>query len=364
MLQINDLSSRIASNRDMIDQAIARVLNSGWVILGPEIKRFEESFAAYVGSSHCVTLANGTDAIELALRALGIQPGDRVATVANAGMYSGTALAAIGALPHYVDVDLATRNITLEGAVQALDSGVRGVVATHLYGRATPEIEAIAAACTERGVPLLEDCAQAHGACVGGRQVGTFGDAASFSFYPTKNLGALGDGGAVITKSQDVADKVRLLRQYGWTSKYRVEVPDARNSRLDELQAAILNGFLPMLDDMNRRRSIIAQRYAEGIMHARVTSPKVGDEAYVAHLFVVTSEDRDGLREHLRANGIASDVHYPIADYRQPVNAADAGISLPNTDWLARHILTLPCYPELTDDAVDKVIAAVNGWGQ
>lgn len=348
----------------MIDQAIARVLNSGWVILGPEVKRFEETFAAYVGSSHCVTLANGTEAIELALRALGIQPGDRIATAANAGMYSGTAFAAIGALPYYVDVDLATRNITLEGVVHALESGVRGVVATHLYGRATPQIEAIAAVCAERGVPLLEDCAQAHGARIGGRQVGTFGDAASFSFYPTKNLGALGDGGAVMTSRHDVADKVRSLRQYGWTSKYRVEVPNARNSRLDELQAAILNGFLPMLDDMNRRRSVIARRYAEGITHTSVTPPKVGDEAYVAHLFVVTCEDRDGLREHLRANGIASDVHYPIPDYRQPVNATDADIALPNTDWLARHILTLPCYPELTDDAVDKVIVAINGWVQ
>lgn len=363
MLQINDLSGRIAANRGMIDRAISRVLDSGWVVLGPEVKRFEEAFAAYVGAPHCVSLANGTDAIELALRALGIRAGDRVATVANAGMYTGTALTAIGALPYYVDVDRATHNITLESVLQALKDGVRGVVATHLYGRATPEIEAIAVACSKYGVPLLEDCAQAHGARIGGRQVGTFGDAASFSFYPTKNLGALGDGGAVTAARQDVADTIRSLRQYGWSSKYRVEMPNARNSRLDELQAAILNGFLPLLEDMNRRRSDIARRYAKGIRHAEVTAPAVGDEAYVAHLFVVTSNNRDGLREHLRTHGIASDIHYPIADYKQPVNSAAPEITLPNTDWLGRRILTLPCYPELTDEAVNRVIAAVNGWG-
>jgi dTDP-4-amino-4,6-dideoxygalactose transaminase len=294
---------------------------------------------------------------------MGVVSGTRVATVANASMYTTTALLAIGAEPWFMDVDPNTHVVTFAEVRRAIEAGVKTVAVTHLYGLAIPDIKAIAEYCAEMGVPLLEDCAQAHGARIDGKRAGTFGDAASFSFYPTKNLGALGDGGAVVTHSDTLADKVRLLRQYGWTAKYKVEVPHARNSRLDEVQAAILSVFLPDLDSANVRRRAIATRYSTSIKHSNVALPPVRGEEYVAHLYVIRSPQRDQLREHLRSHEIASDIHYPIPDHRQPVLCEQyARTSLPNTDRLAREILTLPCYPEMTDDQVDQVTAAVNNW--
>lgn len=363
MLQINSLAARISAHRAGLTDSIGRVLDSGWVVLGPEVKRFENSFAAYLGAKHCVTVANGTDAIELALKAMGVEAGDRVATVANAGMYTTAAVLAIGAEPYFMDVDLETRGAMLADVRRAVDVGVKAVVVTHLYGLAIPEIEMIAEYCRLKSVPLLEDCAQAHGAKVNGRCVGTFGDASSFSFYPTKNLGALGDGGAVVTSDSALAERVALLRQYGWTAKYRVGVAGARNSRLDEMQAAILSEFLPALDSANHKRREIAARYCGDIRHPDVALPKAGGPGYVAHLFVVRSVAREALREHLRASGVASEVHYPIPDYAQPVfGSRFAGVNLPSTARLASEILTLPCYPEMNAAEVDQVIAAVNGW--
>lgn len=363
MQKLNDLSSRITKYQPQIKASIDRVLASGWLVLGPEVKQFEQSFASYLGVKHCVSLANGTDAIELALKAIGVGPGDHVATVANAGMYTTTAMLAIGAEPYFMDVDLDTRVATLAEVKHAVEVGVKAVVVTHLYGLAIPEIALIAEYCAERAIPLLEDCAQAHGAQVNGKRVGTFGDAASFSFYPTKNLGALGDGGAVVTNSSKLAERIGLLRQYGWTAKYTVELPGACNSRLDEMQAAILSAFLPYLDEANARRREISSRYSTLIRHADIVLPKVESENCVAHLYVIRSQQRDALREHLNKLEIASDVHYPIPDYRQPLfGDRYVNICLQNTECLAREILTLPCYPEMSDEEVDHVIAAVNGW--
>lgn len=363
MQQINNLSAKITKHQTQITASIDRVIASGWLVLGPEVKQFEESFAAYLGASHCVSLANGTDAIELALKAMGVGPGDRVATVANAGMYTTTAILAIGAQPCFMDVDIDSRGATLAEVARAVETGVKAVVVTHLYGLAIPEIAQIAQYCTQNGVPLLEDCAQAHGSQVNGKRVGTFGDAASFSFYPTKNLGALGDGGAVVSNNPELAATVVSLRQYGWTSKYRVEVAGARNSRLDEMQAAILSEFLPHLDVANARRREIAARYSMLIHHQNVALPQEGGADYVAHLYVIRSQQRDALREHLRAQKVASDVHYPIPDYRQPVfGERFAEIHLQTTERLANEILTLPCYPEMSDEEVGDVIEAVNGW--
>lgn len=362
-MQINNLSPRLHAYRNQIQAAMERVIASGWLVLGPEVKQFESEFAAYLGASHCVSLGNGTDAIELALRAMGVVSGDRVATVANAGMYSTTAALAIGAQPFFLDVDLTTRNVTLAEAERAIAAGVKAVVVTHLYGLAAPEIADIARLCRTKGVVLLEDCAQAHGARIGDRCIGTFGDAASFSFYPTKNLGALGDGGAVVTSNSLIAEKVARLRQYGWAAKYQVELAGARNSRLDEVQAAVLRVFLPGLDMTNARRREIAARYSRGIAHAAVVTPDVVGCEYVAHLYVVRSEWRDALRGHLRALGIGADVHYPIPDYRQPLfGPANASPTLLNTERLAAEILTLPCYPEMMNEEVDQVIDAVNTW--
>ncbi|NND01128.1 MAG: erythromycin biosynthesis sensory transduction protein eryC1, partial [Gammaproteobacteria bacterium] len=221
MQLINDLSLKLDQNATLIDESIRRVMSNGWLVLGPEVQRFEELFADYIGVEHCVGLANGTDAIELGLRAMGITAGAAVATVANAGGYTVTALNMIGARPVFMDVDQASRLVTFSAVEDAIEAGVTAVVVTHLFGLAVPEIARIADLCAVRGVYLFEDCAQAHGACVEGRRVGSFGDAAGFSFYPTKNLGALGDAGAVICNSPELTEKIRMLRQYGWSEKYK-----------------------------------------------------------------------------------------------------------------------------------------------
>ncbi|HZY20069.1 MAG TPA: DegT/DnrJ/EryC1/StrS family aminotransferase [Ramlibacter sp.] len=359
---INDLSARIRAHEPALHAAAERVLRSGWVVLGPEVKRFEEQFATYLGVRNCVSVANGTDAIEFALRAFALRAGERVATVANAGMYGTIAAAAVGLEPVFMDVALDTRNVTVAEVERAIQVGARAVIVTHLYGNPVAEIREIAQLCRRTSVPLLEDCAQAHGASVDGRAVGSFGDAASFSFYPTKNLGALGDGGAVTTDDADLAKRLRALRQYGWSEKYRVEMAGARNSRLDELQAAFLNEFLPGLDALNARRRAIAQRYGSLLRHPSVELPN-WQAGSVAHLYVVRTTCRAALRTHLSAAGIGCDVHYPIPDHRQPVfGETYAHVRLPNTEKLAGEVLTLPCYPEMTDADVARVANAINAW--
>lgn len=364
MQQINNLSARIAQHQEQIQTATQRVIASGWWILGPECKRFEQSFSAYLGVNACIGVANGTDALELALKAMNLRAEDSVATVANAGMYTCTALEAIGATPFFMDVDPQHHCVTLAEVKRAVEAGVKAVVVTHLYGQAVPEITEISQYCSKSKVSLLEDCAQAHGAAIQGQKLGSFGDAATFSFYPTKNLGALGDGGAVVTNNDQIAEQVRLLSQYGWTAKYKVEIAGARNSRLDEIQAAILSEFLPYLDANNQRRREIAARYSQFINHPYLEMPPKGGEDYVAHLYVIrVSHHRDALREHLRFCNIASEIHYPIPDYQQPVfGNRFSKIHLEATEQLSGQILTLPCYPEMSNEQVDKIIAAVNGW--
>lgn len=362
-IPVNSLAQHLARYKEEILSASTRVIDSNWLVLGPELQNFERSFADYLGTDHCIGVANGTDAIELALRAFGVGPGDRVATVANAGMYTTTALMAIGANPVFMDVDLKSRNVSVDAVQMTLKSGVKAVVVTHLYGLITPDIEAIAKLCDQHNVPLLEDCAQAHGAAIGSRRAGSFGRAASFSFYPTKNLGALGDGGAIVTNHADIAEKVMLLRQYGWTTKYRVGMHGARNSRLDELQAAILSVFLPNLDESNRFRREIASQYSKTIKHPDVITPPVYGNEYVAHLYVIRCKNRDALRAHLQSHGIATDVHYPVPDHKQEIFGNQfAAESLPNTELLCDEILTLPCFPEMTPAQVEHVVTAINTW--
>ncbi|GGO65566.1 DegT/DnrJ/EryC1/StrS family aminotransferase [Nonomuraea cavernae] len=360
---INDLGRHAFSTGAAVRDAVERVLGSGWYVLGAEGKAFEREFAAYCGAAHCVGVANGTDAIELGLRALGVGPGSRVATVANAGFYTTTALLALGARPVFVDVDPDTklmRPAELERA--AAGGGLDAVVVTHLFGL-LHDMDAILDVAAHAGVPVFEDCAQSHGAARDGRRAGTFGVAAAFSFYPTKNLGALGDAGAVVTGDAHVAERVRRLRQYGWESKYRAGPGGGRNSRLDEMQAAVLRAKLPFLDSWNDRRRAIAARYSREIAHPKIQCPPVHGEEFVGHLYVVVSDDREALRARLASACVLSDVHYPVPDHRQP---ALAGLGdpaeLPVTDALAGSILTLPCYPELSDGEVTRVISCLNTW--
>jgi dTDP-4-amino-4,6-dideoxygalactose transaminase len=362
-IPINNLFAKIERHRERINAAFDRVITSGHLILGSEVNRFERIFATYLGAKYCVSLANGTDAIELALKAMNIKPGDRVGTVANAGMYTTSALLAIGAEPHFMDVNYETKLVSLKDVTLAIELGVKAIVVTHLYGLVIPEIELISKYCLEKNIALLEDCAQAHGAKIGSRFVGTFGNASSFSFYPTKNLGAMGDGGAVITNDLTIAENVRKLRQYGWKEKYQVTTFGARNSRLDELQAAVLSEFLPHLEKDNIRRREIAQLYSNLIDQPDIQTPNICGENYVAHLYVVCSKNRDLLRDYLNTQSIGTEVHYPIPDHKQPIfNNKYKWVKLPNTDRLCSEILTLPCYPELKNVEVLHIIDAISSW--
>jgi len=361
--KINDLTLHNRALSAELHAAAMRVIDSGWYAMGPEVKAFEQAFARYCGTADAIGVGNGTEAIELSLRAVGVGPGDEVLTVANAGFYSSTAIRSIGAVPAYVDILDDTLLMDPAAAAAAITPRTKAVVVTHLFGRLA-EMEPFQALAKRHGIALIEDCAQSHGALRGGRRAGSFGDLAAFSFFPTKNLGALGDGGAVTTSDPALAARVRSLRQYGWSTKYTVVDGGARNSRLDELQAALLAVKLAHLDGWNARRRAIAARYAARIDHPRVRTPQIDDDSHVAHLYVLRCTGRDALKAWLASQGIGTDIHYPVPDHRQPVQgaAAAAAPALPVTERAAGEILTLPCYPELTLDEVDTIAAAVNRW--
>jgi len=350
-----ELAARLTS-------AARDVIAGGWYVLGREVTAFEQEFAAYCGSRHAIGVANGSDALELAIASLDLPPGSEVAVAPNAAMYATLGVVANGLRPRFVDVDPDTATMRADALEAALTPATRAVVVTHLYGRLA-DMEGLLAVAERHRLALIEDCAQAHGAKRDGKRAGSFGRLACFSFYPTKNLGAIGDGGAVTSSDDILAARVRQLRQYGWGSKYSVTLAHGRNSRLDELQAAFLRIKLPLLDGWNARRRAIAARYAAGISHPDITLPALDGAAWIAHLYVVQCERRDALREHLEAHAIGADVHYPIPDHRQPLFAAEhAGLSLPAAEWQARTALSLPCFAELRDAEVDAVIAACNAW--
>jgi len=358
---LNDLKRMAVEHRDRILRAMTRVVDRGWFVLGPELEAFEAEFARYCGTAHAVGVANGTDAIELALRALGVTSGDEVIVAANAGLYSTTALRAIGAQAVYADVDARHLNLEPTAAAAAITPRTKAIIATHLYGRMA-DVAALRDLCGHRGIALLEDCAQAHGARRDGVAAGAWGDAAAFSFYPTKNLGALGDAGLVTCHDDNTVLHLRRLRQYGWKSKYVAIEGPARNSRLDEIQAAILRELLPKLDLRNRRRRKIAATYA-AVRHAAITHPDVSGDDYVAHLYVLRTPHRDALREHLKARGIASDVHYPVLDPDQPAMAGHAmRPTLQVSEQATAQIVSLPCFPEMRDDEVQQVCSALSEW--
>jgi len=362
-IPFNDLTRQLTLVEDDLRRAADRVIQSGWYILGAEGEAFEAEFARYCGVSHCVGVGNGTDALEIALRATGIGQGNQVATVANAGFYTSTALLAIGARPVFIDVNPANHLMDVDHLEQTLQKRkISAVVVTHLYGL-LHEMDHLLNLSKRYNVPLIEDCAQAHGAVRAGKKSGSFGHVAAFSFYPTKNLGAIGDGGAITTNDPAVAAKLRSLRQYGWESKYRALNKGGQNSRLDEIQAAALRAKLPFLDDWNRRRRGIALEYSSRINNPRVTCPPARGEEYVAHLYVIACDNRDELRAHMSGASIATDIHYPVADHNQPaMTGYITEVEVPATEALISRIITLPCYPELTEGEVTRVIDAVNDW--
>lgn len=356
--QVPLFSSKIANEGVDLVGAMQRVVERNWYVLGTEVTAFEAEFAAYQGVQSCISLANGTDALEIALRTLGIGPGKRVALVANAGFYGSTAVRTLGAEPVYVDVDATSLTMSPAALRVALVAGVDAVIVTHLYGQMA-EIGPIAAMSATAGVPLIEDCAQSHGALRDGGRAGSFCDIACYSFYPTKNLGAIGDGGAITTNNAELDARARRLRQYGWSSKYHVTEAGGRNSRLDELQAAVLREKLPRLDGWNAQRRSIAAHYNAAFAGLPMQLPASTGDDFVAHLYVVRVEDRAAFVAAMTAAGIATDIHYPVADHRQSAYRQAAGVRLPVTEAASEQVVTLPCFPGLDADSVERVIAAV-----
>jgi dTDP-4-amino-4,6-dideoxygalactose transaminase len=355
-----NLRAHYDAYREEIDAAVRRALDSGWYVLGREIEAFEQEFAAYVGVRHCVGVGNGTDAIEVALRALDVGAGDEVITVSHTATFTAIGISGAGAEPVFVDIDERTYAMDAKAAARAVTKQTKAIVPVHLYGEPA-DLDAI-----ERevggAIPIVEDVAQAHGAMLRGRRLGGIGKLACFSFYPSKNLGAFGDGGAVTTNDDALAERLRQLRNGGQADRYQ-HVVRGVNSRLDELQAAILRAQLPHLDAMNTRRREIAARYSrglEGLTGLVLPRAEPADMRFVFHLYVVRSPHRDALRASLAKLGIAAQVHYPIPAHRQPAFAAQGrGLELPVTDRVCAEVLSLPMYPGLSDAEVDCVIAAV-----
>jgi dTDP-4-amino-4,6-dideoxygalactose transaminase len=360
LIPFNDLSLGVAEHRVALDAAVARVLDSGWYVLGQEGKAFEEEFAAACGAAHAVGVGSGTDAIELALRVLGIGPGDEVVTQANTCVPTVAAIERAGATPVLCDVEAQAGTMDPASLAGALTEKTRAVVPVHLYGQCA-DTDAIAALCAERGIDVVEDCAQAVGAELRGRPAGTVGRLGCFSFYPTKNLAALGDAGAVVTNDEVLAERLRLVRQYGQSDRYRHVVAGV-NSRLDELQAAVLRARLPHLPRWNQRRATIAAAYTQALADTPVRPlAQFADRRHVFHLFVVDAPDRDALGAHLDAAGIQTLIHYPTPIHRHPPyrRLADGPVPLSISERFCERILSVPLYPELRDDEVERVAEAL-----
>ena len=367
LIPVCDLAAQFHAHEADLRAAIDRVLQRGWFILGEELASFEREFAEFARAEHAIGVANGTDAIHLALRAVGVGPGDRVLTQPNSAVPTAAAILEAGATPIFSDVDPATGIIDPLGAERALDTAVadgggpvRAILPVHLYGRCAP-MEAIEALAAGHDLAVIEDAAQAHGATRHGRTAGTMGRIGCFSFYPSKNLGAYGDAGACVTRDPDLAARLRRLRNYGEQGRYdSVEV--GFNSRLDEMQAAILRAKLPHLAAWNRKRRELAAEYRLRLQGLPLLLPPVDDDGIeVAHLFVTRVARRDRLRAELERQGVGTQVHYPRPIHLQPAYAW-LGLppgSFPAAELRASQLISLPLYPEMTDETLDLVTDAV-----
>ena len=344
------------------EAAALRVLRSGWYVLGPEVEAFEQAFAAYVGRKYCIGVGSGLDALTLSVRALGIGAGDEVIVPANTYIATVLAITANGATPVFVEPDA---YFTLDPAriEAAITPKTRAIMVVHLYGQAA-KMDAICRIAKAHGLRLVEDCAQSHGAKFGGTMTGAFGDAGCFSFYPTKNLGAFGDAGAVVTDDKELARTLRMLRNYGSEKKYYNKLVGV-NSRLDELQAALLRTKLSHLKELNTERERIAAAYLSGIQNPAIRLPKLRDNAnHVWHQFVIQTEDRDGFQQYLADHGIKTVIHYPIpphlAECYQYLGCKEG--DFPITEHMAKTVLSLPMFNGMKEEEVRYVIETVNGY--
>jgi dTDP-4-amino-4,6-dideoxygalactose transaminase len=358
-----DLSRQHRALRPALDDALGRVLSRGRFVLDAEVEAFEHDFARYVGCRFAIGVGSGTDAVQLALRASGTRPGDEVVTVSHTAVATVAAVELADARPVLVDIDPASCTLDPALVEPALSPRTRAILPVHLYGT-TVEMGPILEIARRRGLSVVEDCAQAHGATYQGRRVGSLGEAGCFSFYPTKNLGGLGDGGMVTTNDADLAARVKALRQYGWGER-RTSAIGGLNSRLDEIQAAALRVKLPHLDHWNARRRALSTMYRQVARQVGLEvpdAPAAGESVF--HLGVVRSERRDELAAHLARAGIETRVHYPEPVHRQDAyrHLVRPGASLPMTEHAAQTVLSLPLYPELTDEEAGTVVAAVATW--
>ncbi len=342
--------------KNEINQAIQKVLNSGQYILGPEVNSFEHEFAKFVGVRYGIGVASGTDALYLSLRAVDVGPGDQVITVPHTASATITAIEMCGATAILADINLHTYTLSPEKFKTAITNRTKAVVLVHLYGQPV-DMKPVLEIAKLNNLFVIEDCAQAHGAMYQGKKVGSFGNLATFSFYPTKNLGAIGDGGIVITNDLNLAERVRLLRQYGWQKRYISKIP-GWNSRLDELQAAILRVKLSYLEEANQRRRSIAKTYNQLLVNTPVITPKerFGDY-HVYHLYVIRCQNRDDLKSFLAEHDIKTLIHYPVPIHLQPAYKGRLGEvgDFPNSEQAAIGVLSLPLYPEMEEDAAGIV---------
>ena len=360
MIDFLDLKAVNQPFRREWEAAAGAVLDSGHYVLGEQVAAFEAEFAAYCGVKHCVGVGNGLDALRLIIRGYGFGPGDEIIVPANTYIATVLAITANGCTPVLVEPDPVTFNLDPTLVEAHLTPRTVALLPVHLYGLLCDPAP-LRELAHRHHLVVIEDAAQAHGATLDGRRAGALGDAAGFSFYPTKNLGCLGDGGAVTTDDDALADRVRKLRNYGSSRKNHHELQGV-NSRLDELQAALLRVRLPHLDAENRRRREIAAHYRQAVANDRITLPDVPGADHAVHLFVVTTPDRDALQAHLATAGIGTAIHYPVPPHRQPALPDLAATPLPVTDRLASQVLSLPAHPALTDAEVDQVVAALNAF--
>ena len=364
MIPINDLSRGIAQS-DKVSETLIRVLKSGHWIHGPEHALFESEFAQFLNVNHLLGVASGTDAIEIALRAVGCSSGSKIISVANAGGYTSVAAASIGCEVIYCDVDNERHVMDPMALAPLLSKEISAVVVTHLYGNIAP-VSTIKVMCDSLGIAVIEDCAQAVGGYCDGQHVGSVGDIGAFSFYPTKNLGGIGDGGALSTNNEKLAAIITSLRQYGWNPKYQIRLPGGRNSRLDEIQAATLRIGLKEVIALTQRRNKIVEQYSKSLNSSTikmVTSHNVGGAAHLAVLFLPLNVDRNEFRRTLWEAGVQTDIHYPILDTTQlGLGRGREPNLLPISESTAAKIVSIPLFPQLTDSEVELICTSLHTY--
>lgn len=362
MIKFLDLHKMNEQYRPEIDEQIKEVLDSGWYLLGHKIAAFEQEFAAYCGADFCLGVANGLQALELSIKALDIGVDDEVIVPANTYIASALSISYAGATPILVEPDPRSFNIDPKRIEEAITEKTRAIMVVHLYGQVC-DMDPILALAHKYNLKVIEDCAQAHGASYKGKRVGTFGDISGFSFYPGKNLGALGDGGAVVTNDKTLAQKVEALRNYGSHKKYE-NLYKGTNSRLDELQAAALSVKLKGLGKDNTRRQEIAAYYTNHIQNDKIMVPTSPDstESHVWHLYVIRCQERARLQNYLNEQGVQTLIHYPIAIHKQQAYQELSHLSFPITEAIHDEVLSLPLSPVMSDDDVKVVVKAINNW--